>query len=126
MLRDRQQHLPRSLRRCNGGVYVYSWERQSGAVASRALGVWPDYLAHARVLDERFSMPDTTPIQDCLLGYSRVRALVFGRYGEASADVHALLAAVACARASRVWRRWGGRRTEAEVSSCRAAASLHQ
>ena len=51
MLRDRQQHLPRSLRRCNGGVYVYSWERQSGAVASRALGVWPDYLAHARVLD---------------------------------------------------------------------------
>ena len=56
-------------------------ERQSGEVASRALGVWPDYLAHARVLDERFSMPDTTPIQDCLLGYSRVRALVFGRYG---------------------------------------------
>ena len=38
-------------------------------------------------------------------------------YGEASVDVHSLIAAVASARASRVWRRWGGR-TEAEVRSC--------
>ena len=30
--------------------------------------------------------------------------LVFGRHGEASADVHALIAAAASARASRVWR----------------------
>ena len=45
------------------------------------------------------------------------------RYSEASADVHALLAAVASARASRVWRRWGGR-TEAEASA--AADGIHE
>ena len=66
---------------------------------------------HGCLMGGSFSAPGTTPIQDRLLGYSHVRALVFGRYGEASADVHALLAAVASARASRasrVRRRWGG------------------
>ena len=95
---------------------------QSGAVASRALGVWTDYLMHARVLDGRFSPPGTTPIQDRLHGYTRVRALVFGRYGEASADVHSLIAAVASARASRVWRRWGGGGPRRRC----AVASLHR
>ena len=82
----------------------------------RALDVMSAYLRHARQLDQVHSMAGTTPIETRLLGYSSVRGLVSGRYGEASADVHSLIAAAASARASRVWRRWGGR-TESEVRS---------
>ena len=98
--------------------YRVRWveERQSGAVLHRALDVMPAYLRHARQLDQTHSVAGTTPIETRLLGYSSVRGLVFGRYGEASADVHSLIAAAASARASRVWRRWGGR-TESEVRS---------
>ena len=79
-------------------------ERQSGAVASRALGVWRTTCYMRGCLMGGSVRQARLLIQERLPGYSRVRALVFGRYGEASADLHALLAAVASARASRVSR----------------------
>ena len=54
-------------------------------------------------------MTGTTPIQDRLRSFSQVRALVFGQYGEASADVHHLLAEAATRMARSEWRRWGAR-----------------
>ena len=96
-------------------------EDQSGAVAARAALVWPDYLTHAARLDVAHSPAGTTPIQDRLRSYSPTRALVFGSYGEGSADVHALIAAAASAQAGRVWRRWGSR-SESEARGIVMAA----
>ena len=96
-------------------------EDQSGAVAARAALVWPDYLTHAARLDVAHSPAGTTPIQDRLRSFSPTRALVFGSYGEGSADVHALIAAAASAQAGRVWRRWGSR-SESEARGIVTAA----
>ena len=46
-----------------------------------------------------------------------MRALVFGNYGECSADVHHLLDACATAVARKTWQ-WVGARNEAEARAC--------
>ena len=64
---------------------------------------------YARELDRRFSPAGTTPILDRLRHFTTTRGLVFGGYGEASADVHGLISAAADARAEQVWRPSGAR-----------------
>ena len=51
-----------------------------------------------------------------LRSYPAVRALVFGQYGEGSADVHSLLQAAAKAAAADRWARMGAR-SAAEATS---------
>ena len=46
------------------------------------------WLRHARALDERHSAPGTAPIVEGLRLFTPTRGLVFGVFGEASADVH--------------------------------------
>ena len=46
-----------------------------------------EYRRHAERLDANHSAPGTTPIRDRLNSFTQVRALVFGNYGECSADV---------------------------------------
>ena len=54
-----------------------------------------------------------------------MRALVFGAYGEASADVHALVKEAANRMASNEWRRWGAR-SQAEARSFFVASLRRQ
>ena len=72
-------------------------------------------MRHARALDRQHSA-GLTPIEDRLKSFTEVRALVFGAYGEASSDVHALLTEAASRMAAKEWRRWGAR-TQAEARS---------
>ena len=82
---------------------------QSGAVALRAHRVHPDYRAKAGGLDNQFYAAPLTPVLDRLNQYGKVRALVFGNYGEASPDVHHCITAAARQRAEQTWRRYGAR-----------------
>ena len=84
-------------------------EEQSGAVHDRELSVWADYQRHARELDRRFSPAGQSPILQRLQSFGRTRGLVFGAYGEASADVHDLLSLAATAQAEHLWRESGAR-----------------
>ena len=68
-------------------------------------------------LDGNHSAPGTTPIRDRLNSFTQVRALVFGNYGECSADVHHLLDACATAVARKTWQ-WVVARNEAEARAC--------
>ena len=69
-----------------------------------------DYTHHARVLDRDHHHHDfrTTgtwgPVERRLQSFTTVRGLVFGQFGEASADVHDLLRAAARLRGDR--REW--------------------
>ena len=67
------------------------------------------YERHARRLDALYSPPGTTPILDRLRSFTTVRALVFGSYAEASADVHRLLDIAAEEMAKRQWAFMGAR-----------------
>ena len=62
-----------------------------------------------RELDARFSPPGQQPILQRLESFGRTRGLVFGAYGEASADVHDLLRLAARAQAELLWRESGAR-----------------
>ena len=64
--------------------------------------------------------PGTAPVLDRHRSFTRVRGLVFGQYGEASSDVHALLSLAAEGHASRHWRELGCRSRE-EARSIYAA-----
>ena len=98
-----------------GGHYRTARARddQSGAVASRAEQVQGEYRRHAEAIDTQLYAP-FTPVRDRLESFGMVRSLVFGHYGEASADVHALVDAMAQRRARRSWRLMGAR-TEGEA-----------
>ena len=85
---------------------------QSGAVAERAHAVGNEYLNAARLADAQYSTAGTTPILDRLQSFGQTRGLVFGQYGEASPDVHALLAIAAGRMAEQQWRELGARRAE--------------
>ena len=102
-----------------GGAYRSARARDeaSGAVAHRAHEVHHEYRRHAERLDGNHSAPGTTPIRDRLNSFTQVRALVFGNYGECSADVHHLLDACATAVARKTWQ-WVGARNEAEARAC--------
>ena len=72
-----------------GGVYSSARARDDrpGAVTHRVQKVAGEYHRHANRLDERYSAQGTTPIRDRLNhSFTEVRVLVFGQYGEASAD----------------------------------------
>jgi hypothetical protein len=101
-----------------GGCYLSAQaaEQQSGAVAARALLVESEYRRHAQRLDAQHSPPGTTPVVDAVRGWGGVRALVFGQYGEWSADVHDLLDGAADSLARRRWAAMGAR-TQAEARS---------
>jgi hypothetical protein len=108
----------------HGGTAYYqtrrAWEQQGGAVLQRELRVHADYIYHARELDRRHHQQELQaqvaqgrqpcgPVERRLLEFGRVRGLVYGAYGEASADVHALLAMAAREMAERSWRLMGAR-----------------
>ena len=91
---------------------VRAREDRSGAVAQRAHRVHTEYVTAARELDRRFHHTQqgiTGPIETFLATFPRVRSLVWGQHGEASQDVHSLLAAVAQRAAERSWRAMGCR-----------------
>ena len=100
----------------HGGGTLYSSARardeQSGAVAERAHQVAPEYRAHARRLDGAHSAAGSRAIENHLLSFGQVRALVFGYTGEASPDVHHLVSHVAECMARRQWRLLGARSME--------------
>ena len=105
----------------HGGGHWYgnarAREDQSGAVAARAHAVnGGQYGQHAHRLDRLHSPPNTSPIASKLASFSQVRALVFGGYAEASADVHSLIELAAHTLARKHWRQ-AGARTEAEARS---------
>ena len=93
------------------GHYYTPWaeQEQSGAVHARELGIWADYQRHARELDSRHSPAGTQPILQRLRSFGRTRGLVFGAYGEASADVHDLITLSATTQAEQMWRESGAR-----------------
>ena len=81
-------------------------------MAERAHQVSGEYLRAARQADRQYSAPDTSPILDRLRSFGQTRGLVFGAYGEASPDVHALLTVAADGLAARQWRDMGARTQE--------------
>ncbi len=87
-------------------------EEQSGAVAERAHRVSGEYLTAARAADRAYSAAGTSPILDRLRSFGQTRGLVFGQYGEASSDVHALLSVAADGLAGRQWKDMGARTQE--------------
>ena len=92
----------------NGHYYsLRGREEQSGAVHDRELQVWNDYRSHARALDRAHSPAGQQPIMDRLQSFGRTRGLIYGAYGEASHDVHALISIAADARARELWRSHG-------------------
>ena len=99
-----------------GGSYYTrrAYDQQGGAVHERELQIWHEYQRHARELDTRFSPAGQHPILELLQSHGRTRGLVYGAYGEGSADVHALIAKAAEARAAILWRE-AGARTETEM-----------
>ena len=99
-----------------GGGVLYQSARardeQSGAVAERAHAVHGAYVRHAQDMDRRYSPAGQTPVEQRLMSFTPVRALVIGQYGEASPDVHSLLEVAAQQRAARMWRCMGARSQE--------------
>jgi hypothetical protein len=95
-----------------GPNYHRRYRANGGAVAERARQVPQQYETAARRLDLRHHgtiAPDTGPVLTALRGYPPVRGLVFGAYGEASQDVHALLKAAAVQGAKQRWSSMGAR-----------------
>ena len=76
---------------------------------AREARVWPEYLDHAREIDQKCGPPGSKLIEQRLRSYSETRGLVFGAYGEATADVHDLITAAAEAQARLQWRQAGAR-----------------
>ena len=113
-----------------GGTYLSARARdeQSGGVLERAYHVAGDYLNHARRIDTRLhegavaaaaragraAPAPSTAVADRFRAIAPVRPLVFGQYGEASPDVHAVISVAAEAAARAGWARMGAR-TEAEA-----------
>ena len=103
-------------------------DEQSGGVHQRAHQVAGAYLSHARRLDDRLhagavavaaaagqaAPPRADAVLDRLRALGPVRPLVFGQYGEASPDVHAVIGLAAGEAARGDWARMGAR-TESEA-----------
>eukprot|EP00327_Prymnesium_parvum_P013885 CAMPEP_0184403842 /NCGR_PEP_ID=MMETSP0007-20130409/85630_1 /TAXON_ID=97485 /ORGANISM="Prymnesium parvum, Strain Texoma1" /LENGTH=205 /DNA_ID=CAMNT_0026759975 /DNA_START=1891 /DNA_END=2507 /DNA_ORIENTATION=- len=99
---------------------VLARTEHGGAVRHRETAVMQDYVSHARALDARF-YPDTTapgPILSRLRSFTQVRGLVFGHYGEASADVHALISLAASKLAGMRWQLAGAWRALSDRDAC--------
>ncbi len=81
-------------------------------MAERARLVPGDYERKARALDRLHygvAAPAVGRVLTALRVFPPVRGLVFGAYGEASADVHTLLQACATSAAGRSWAKMGAR-----------------
>jgi len=84
------------------------------AVARRARAIPGEYADKAKALDAQFcgvprGADSIGPVLHKLLSYGRMRCLVFGAYGEGSADAHELVAQLAACRGARDWARLGCR-----------------
>jgi len=94
---------------------AHARDEQSGAVRHREMHVQHDYTHHARELDRRFHQHDyrvthtAGPIEQRLQSFTTVRGLVFGQFGEASADVHDLISIAADLEAQQQWQLAGAR-----------------
>ena len=90
---------------------AHARDEQSGAVRHRERSVMTDYLSHARRLDRRYhpEVGAPGPIEQRLRSFTTVRGLVFGQYGEASADVHDLITTAADQLAQHRWQLAGAR-----------------
>ena len=90
---------------------AHARDEQSGAVRHREATVQTHYLSHARRLDRQLHATAGAPgpIEQRLLSFTTVRGLVFGQYGEASADVHDLIRVAAGEMAQQQWRLAGAR-----------------
>ena len=75
----------------------------------RERSVAPAYIAHAQRLDAQIYGPGVHHIENRLRGFGDTRGLVYGAYGEASDDVHALIAIAAAKLAEQQWRVAGAR-----------------
>ena len=77
----------------------------------RAMQVAGEYETSAKRLDHQHHSSDDGPVLATLRGYPPVRGFVVGAYGEASADVHALLklAAANLKRAETAFKEMGSR-----------------
>ena len=83
-------------------------------MARRARAIPGEYVAKARGLDTQFcgvarDSEAPGPVAQKLASYGRIKSLVFGSFGEASADVHALVGQMTSGRALREWIRLGCR-----------------
>lgn len=100
-------------------------EQQSGAVQERAYRVIGEVRRHAERLDRELHPPGDTRIALREAALGPTRGLVFGQYGEASADVHALIELTARREAERRWRRHGARTLAEAVSALTADVRRH-
>ena len=67
------------------------------------------YRSHARELDGTARGAPPGPVQQRLESFTAVRGLIFGAYGEASADVHDLISTAADRIAQQQWQIAGAR-----------------
>ena len=88
---------------------AHARDEQRGAVRHRERRVAPAYTAHAQRLDAQIYGAGTHHIENRLRSFGDTRGLVYGAYGEASDDVHALIAIAASKLAEQQWRVAGAR-----------------
>jgi hypothetical protein len=94
---------------CGTDWYKHRTAEQCGAVRAREARVSPDYIAHAQKIDRICGAPGSKQCEQRLRAFSETRGLIFGAYGEASPDVHDLIAVASEAKARRLWRQAGAR-----------------
>ena len=90
----------------------------------QAMQVAREYETSAKRLDQQHHSSDDAsgPVLAALRGYPPVRGLVVGAYGEASADVHALLKLTAAKKAETAFKEMGSR-TPIEAQPLRPPSS---
>ena len=97
-------------------LVAHARDEQRGAVRHRERRVAPAYTAHAQRLDTQLYGAGVHHIENRLRAFGDTRGLVYGAYGEASDDVHALIAIAAAKLAGQQWRA-AGARSAAEMLS---------
>ena len=88
-------------------TYPTAAQGRCTAVAKRAARLPAEYTSKARQVDVRHCgtrRGEIGPVERRLRTYDAVKGLVFGAFGEASADVHVLLSATAAVGADRHYR----------------------
>ena len=95
---------------------AHARDEQRGAVRHRERRVAPAYLQHAQHLDTQIYGAGVHHIANRLRSFGDARGLVYGAYGEASDDVHALIAIATDKLAEQRWRIEGAR-SAAEMRS---------
>ena len=88
---------------------AHARDEQRGAVRHRERRVAPAYTAHAQRLDSELYGAGVHHIENRLRAFGDTRGLIYGAYGEASDDVHDLIAIAAAKLAEQQWRAAGAR-----------------